>query len=110
MNHPNCDGPNRLNKPNQNLEHCVQRIGINNFIIDPHSPPIGRFRLETLYVIVSHATTLDNFAILCDFVDFVFGRSTINREQERYNVYLHMENLVTWQKLQDEREYIAGLC
>jgi hypothetical protein len=87
----------------------VQGTSLNNYIIDLRRPPAGKFQLENLYVMLSRATTWNDFAIPCDFEDSIFRRSDSNEPLERYSEYLQRRNLETQQKFRDEREYIANL-
>jgi hypothetical protein len=85
-------------------------MSLNNYIIDLRRPPTGKFQLENLYVMLSRATTWNDFAILCDFDDALFRRDDHNEPLELYIRYLEEQNSLSQQKFLDEREYITHLC
>lgn len=85
-------------------------MSLTNYVIDLRRPPAGKFQLENLYVMLSRATTWDDFAILCDFDDSLFRRNDSNEPLAAYIEYLDEQNLESQQKFRDEREYILCLC
>ena len=65
-------------------DHRVQGMGLRNYIIDLKKPPSGLLGLQNIYIMLSHASSWDDFAILRPFEDKIF-RTQLDPYLEKYN-------------------------
>jgi hypothetical protein len=82
---------------------------MTNYIIDLRRPPHGKLTLENIYVMLSRATTWNDFAILCPFEDDLFLKNKPNRELRDYHRYLLSQYDKTKGILMGKRSFIDDI-
>jgi len=81
-------------------DHRVQGMGLRNYIMDLKKPPSGRLGLQNIYVMLSRASSWDDFAILRPFEDKIF-QTQLDPYLEKYNQEMIKRDESTRLKLGD---------
>ena len=82
-------------------DHKVQDKGLRNSILDLHRSPIGSFKTENLYIILSRTSNWEDVAILRSFDDRIFNVQS-NEKLLRYDIYLEDQDRMIQQIYEGE--------